>query len=195
MMGTRLSILFAVVVALSQVACGGSATPARTTQLGGTIFGAPFSARDVLLVHPQTWKSASPGSTAILISDTPDLCTQITSGKTTAPGRLLAVRLEQSDGSGAVVQVTTGTFTGTGTASRYGDVYASSVDAACQFDKLFTDAVEIDITSVDDAGATLSGSITAHYTDGESLTGHFSASSSCDETAVDTYLNRNPTCS
>ncbi len=185
-MGTRLRILPGV-VALLQVACGGSATPTRSAQFEGTIFGASFAVRDVLLVHPQTWKSASAGSTAVLISDTPGLCAQITSGKTTAPGRLLAVRLEQPE------PVTTGTF-GTAGASHYGDVYASSVDAACSFDKLFTDAVEIDITSAGDAGATLSGSITAHYTDGESLTGQFSASSGCDETAVDTYLNRNPTC-
>jgi hypothetical protein len=198
-MGTRLGALHVAVVAvLSQLGCGGSATPAGSAKLDGTIFGAPFVARDVLLVHPQTWKSAAAGSTAILISDTPGLCAQITSGKTTAPGRLLAVRLEQRDGAGGIVSLTAGTFTRQGDglpSSRFGDVYASAVDAACQFNKLFTDAVQIDITSIGQGGATLGGSIiTAHYADGESLTGGIAASSSCDEGAVDTYLNRNPTC-
>src|SRR5947207_2871150 len=41
--------------------------------LTGTVFHEPFVARDTLLVHPQTWKSASQGSTAILMSSTPYL--------------------------------------------------------------------------------------------------------------------------
>ncbi len=121
-MGARLRALPLAVASL--LGCGGSATPSASTKFDGTIFSAPFIARDVLLAHPQNWKSAAAGSTAILISDTPDLCAQITSAKTTAPGRLLAVRLEQRDCIGGIVPITAGTFTRQGEgapSSRFGD--------------------------------------------------------------------------
>src|ERR1700733_1658209 len=64
------------------LSCGGSddspSHPGKPNPTG-TVFHEPFVARDTLLVHPQSWKSASRGSTAILMSSTPDLCAQITS--------------------------------------------------------------------------------------------------------------------
>lgn len=148
----------------------------------GAVGGGTFPVRDVLLVHPQTWKSGLKGETAILISSTPRLCDQITSGKTTAPGKLLIISLEQ-------VQLATGTFSTT--TSPRGDVYFSAVDAQCAFSKEFTDQVQINVSQV---GPPVAGTFTAHYQNGDAITAVFSASASCDEAAVDFYLNRNPTC-
>lgn len=178
----------------SLVACGGSSHGSNGSVPTGTLFGSAFVIQDALLVHPQSWKSAAPGSTALLFSDTRGLCAQITSGKTTAPGRLLIVRLEQRDSSGAIVALTPGTFTRTGqgtASSRFADVYGSAVDAACTFSKAFAGTVQVTVTA---AGATLAGSLDSHLTNGDAQTGSFSVSASCDETAVDTYLNSNPTC-
>jgi hypothetical protein len=148
----------------------------------GTVSGGAFRVGDVLLVHPQTWKSGIQGETAILISSTPRLCDQIVSGKTTAPGELLIISLEQ-------VPLATGSFTTT--SSPRGDVYFSAVDARCAFSKESTDQVQIDVSQV---GPPVAGTFTAHYQNGDAITAVFSASASCDEVAVDTYLNRNPTC-
>jgi hypothetical protein len=194
---TSRALLIVVSAALLQAACGGSSTPGPATVVTGTPFGQPFTVHDALLVHPQQWKSAAAGSTAILVSDTPDLCAQITSGKTTAPGRLLILRLEQRDAGGAITAITPGTFVdqGEGAASRFGQVYGDAVDAACAFAKLSTDQVQIDVTSVGSGGAPLTGTFGARDTSsGGSIGGSFSVSSGCDETAVDAYLNRNPTC-
>lgn len=148
----------------------------------GTIGGGAFPVRDVLLVHPQTWASGIKGETAILISSTPRLCDQITSGKTTAPGKFLVISLEQ-------VPLATGTFSTT--TSPRGDVYFDQVDAQCKFTKDFTDQIQIDVSQV---GPPVVGTFTAHYQSGDAITAVFSASASCDEVAVDTYLNRSPTC-
>jgi hypothetical protein len=180
----------------SLAACGGGSSSQGSNAVvpGGTLFGSAFVIRDALLVHPQSWKSAAPGSTALLFSDTAGLCAQITSGKTTAPGRLLIVRLEQRDASAAVVALTPGTFTrsGEGTpSSRFADVYGSAVDANCVFSKAFAGTVQAIVTA---AGATLDGSLDAHLTNGDAQTGAFSVSATCDETAVDAWLNKSPTC-
>lgn len=176
-------------------ACGGTqASPSGFSAPGGTLFGTAFVGRDALVVHPQTWKSGAAGSTALLLSDTPNLCAQITSNKTTAPGRLLIVRLEQRDASGAVVAVTPGTFTrsGEGTpSSRFADVYGGAVDSACSFSKASAGTVSVTVT---DAGTSLGGSLDSHLTNGDAQQGAFSVSATCDETAVDKYLNANPVC-
>lgn len=148
----------------------------------GTVGGGTFRVGDVLLVHPQTWKSGIKGQAAILISSTPRLCDQIVSGLTTAPGKLLIISLEQ-------VPLATGTFSTT--TSPRGDVYFSAVDARCAFAKEDTDQVQIDVSQV---GPPVVGTFTAHYPNGDTISGAFSASASCDEPAVDLYLNRNPTC-
>lgn len=148
----------------------------------GTVGGGAFRVGDVLLVHPQTWASGIKGQTAILISSTPRLCDQIVSGKTTAPGKFLIISLEQ-------VPLAPGTFTTT--TSPRGDVYFSAVDARCAFSKEFTDRVQIDVSQV---GPPVAGTFTAHYQNGDAISAVFSASASCDEPAVDTYLNRSPTC-
>ena len=188
------SIRILLLAAAALVACGGSSSQSGLVAPTGTLFGASFVAQDALLVHPQTWKSADPGSTALLLSDTSGLCAQITSGKTTAPGRLLIVLLEQTDGSGAVVPVTPGTFTmaasGT-TNAKYATVYGSKVDAACTFSKAFAQTVTVVLTQ---AGSPLQGTLDAHLTNGDAQTGTFSVSSACDQAAVDKYLNANPVC-
>jgi hypothetical protein len=110
----------------------------------------PFVGRDTLLIHPQYWKSADPGSSAILISDTPNLCAQITSGKTTAPGRLVIVSLQENGADGSVVDLTVGQFVTQGQgspSSRYGEVFLSGVDAQCGFNKLFSDQSSIQVLS------------------------------------------------
>ena len=181
---------------LSLAACGGGGTSPGSSAVvpSGTLFGSAFVIRDALLVHPQSWKSAAAGSTALLFSDTAGLCAQITSRKTTAPGRLLIVRLEQRDSSGAIVALTAGAFTRTGegaASSRFSEVYGSAVDASCAFSKAFADTVQVSVTA---AGATLAGSLDAHLTNGDAQSGAFSVSATCDETAVDAWLNSSPTC-
>jgi hypothetical protein len=165
--------------------------------LSGTAFGTPFAARDTLLIHPQTWKSADAGSTAILISDTPNLCAQITSGKITAPGRVAIVSLQENGADGSVVDLTVGQFVtqGQGTpSSQYGEVFLSGVDAQCGFNKLFSDQSAIQVTSVGPKSSPVSASIDVHFTSGDALRGTTSASAGCDEAAVDEYLNGNPKC-
>src|SRR4051812_22338879 len=95
--------------------CGSDGTsapsaPGAPQGLHGTTFGKPFTARDTLLVHPHSWKSAQPGSTAILMSDTPSLCDQITSGKTTAPSSLVIVSLQENGADGSVVDLEVGPY-------------------------------------------------------------------------------------
>jgi hypothetical protein len=149
-----LLLIGAALTGAALVACGGTASQPSPGLVvpTGTLFGTSFVPKDALLVHPQSWKSAEPGSTALLLSDTPDFCAQITSGKTTAPGRFLIVLLEQTDANGAVVPVTPGTFTRASSGS----------------------------TNAKDGG--------------DAQTGNFSVSSTCDQTAVDKYLNANPVC-
>jgi len=189
---TALSILFVAVVAT--MGCSSSSPAAADAgvpdafpvdpdaTITGTVGGGTFRVGDVLLVHPQTWGSGIKGETAILISSTPRLCDQIVSGTTTAPGAFLIISLEQ-------VPLATGRFTTTN--SPRGDVFFSAVDARCAFSKEFTDQVQIDVSQV---GPPVAGTFTAHYANGDAITAVFSASASCDEPAVDTYLNRNPTC-
>jgi len=179
--------------------CGSDAAPAGNVQQGlsGTTFGKPFTARDTLLVHPESWKSADAGSTAILLSDTPSLCNQITSGKTTAPGSLVIISLQENAADGSVVDLELGSFVthGQGTASaKYGEVFVSGVDAQCGFDKLSSDQSSIQVTSVGPKSRPVSASINVHFTSGDSLQGNIAASIPCDEAAVDAYLNRNPKC-
>lgn len=184
-------------VALGCGSSGPSSADAAQTGLIGTAFGRPFAARDTLLVHPQTWKSADAGSTAILLSDTPDLCGQIMSGKTIAPGRLAILSLQENAADGSVVDLDVGQFvtTGQGTpASRYGEVFLSEVNAQCGFGKLFSDQSSIEVTAVGPKSSPVSVSIDVHFTSGDALQGSISASVGCDEAAVDKYLNGNPKC-
>jgi hypothetical protein len=191
----------ATFVALFVLGCGssnrGSDGNAAQPSLSGTAFGEPFTGRDTLLVHPQNWKSAAAGATAILISDTPSLCDQITSGKTRAPGRLAIVSLQENGADGSVVDLDAGQFVtqGQGTASsRYGDVFVSGVDAQCGLSKLSSDQSSIQVTSVGPKSSPVSVSINIHFTSGDTLQGSISASVGCDETAVDAYLNGSPKC-
>jgi hypothetical protein len=189
-------------VGLFALGCGNRSdgSPVGTsTQPGltGTAFGQPFVGRDTLLIHPQTWKSADAGSTAILISDTPNLCAQITSSKTTAPGRLAIISLQQNGADGSVVDLSEGQFEaqGQGTpSSRFGEVFLSGVDAQCGFDKLSADQSSIQVTAVGQKSSPVSASIDVHFTSGDALQGSISASAGCDEAAVDEYLNHNPKC-
>jgi hypothetical protein len=178
---------------------GGGGSGGNSTQQGltGTAFGQPFVARDTLLIHPQTWKSADAGSTAILISDTPTLCGQITSGKATAPGRLVIISLQENGADGSVVDLNVGQFVtqGQGTpSSQYGEVFLSEVDAQCGFNKLFSDQSSIQVTSVGPKSSPVTASVDVHFTSGDALEGSVSASVGCDETAVDEYLNGSPKC-
>jgi hypothetical protein len=134
---------------------------------------------------------------AVLISDTPNLCAQIKAGKTTAPGRMLVILLEQRGADGSIVTPTPGTFTSKvqGTpSSRFGDVFGDAVDAKCAFSKFSTTSVQISVATVGPADASVSGTISATFDSGDSLSGTFSATSTCDEAAVDTWLNANPKC-
>ena len=201
-MGSHLTAVTLAWVGWIALGCSSDAAPAANAAnaqpaLSGTTFGKPFTARDTLLVHPQSWKSADAGSTAILLSDTPDLCNQITSGKTIAPGSLVIVSLQENAADGSVVDLEVGSFVahGQGTASaKYGEVFVSGVDAQCGFDKLFSDQSSIQITSVGPKSSPVSAAIDVHFTSGDSLQGDISAASGCDEAAVDAYLNRNPKC-
>jgi hypothetical protein len=187
---------------LFAVGCGGGssggATPnAAQTGLSGTAFGQPFAAKDTLLVHPLTWKSADPGSTAILLSDTPNLCQQITSGITVAPGRFVTMSLEEAAADGSVVDLDPGEFLTQGQgmpSTRYGEVFLSAVDAQCNFNKLFSDQSSIQVTSAGPKSSPVSVSVDVHFTSGDSLQGNVSATTGCDEAAVDEFLNRNPKC-
>jgi hypothetical protein len=202
MLGFHLKCLTVGIFGLCAVGCGGgssggSAASTAQTGLTGTAFGQPFAAKDTLLVHPLSWKSADAGSTAILMSDTPDLCQQITSGITAAPGRLVGVSLEETAADGSVVDLDPGQFVTQGQgmpSSRYGEVFLSEVDAQCNFNKLFSDQSSIQVTSVGPKSSPVSVSIDVHFTSGDSLQGSISAATGCDEAAVDEYLNRNPKC-
>ena len=176
-----------------------SATTGNSSQTGltGTAFGQPFVTRDTLLLHPQTWKSAAAGSTAVLLSDTPNLCAQITSGVTTAPGHFLIVSLEQHAADGSVVDLSTGDFVTTGQgdpSSRYGEMFGSEVNAQCGFGKLFSDQSSIQVTSVGPNSSPVSVSVNVHFTSGDAVQGSLSASVGCDEAAVDEFLNGSPKC-
>jgi hypothetical protein len=193
-MTRRALLLLVSSMALLQVGCGSSS--ALGANVTGTVYGTPFVARDALLV-------VDAGSPVILVSDTPNLCQQITSGKTTAPGRLLLIMMQQRDSTGAITAVTPGSFVdqGQGTpSSRYGSVFARVIDPACDFKNLYPTKAAIEVTSVGSGGAEMVGSFTAEYTSGgsiiqnESISGTFSLSTGCDETAVSTYLGRDPTC-
>jgi hypothetical protein len=176
---------------------GGGNLADASVSLSGTAFGQAFTARDTLLVHPESWKSAAPGSTAILVSDTPNLCQQITSGTTTAPGRLMVVSLEEHGPDGSVIDLNEGQFVtdGQGTpSSRYGEAFLSQLDAQCSFNKLFSDQSSIQVTSVGPNSAPVTVSIDVHFTSGDSLQGTISATTGCDESAVDEYLNTSPHC-
>ena len=186
------------VLACSSSGATAGGNPAQAA-LTGTAFGEPFAAKDTLLIHPQTWKSAASGSTAILLSDTPNLCEQITAHVTTAPGRLAIIALEQRGADGTIEDLGSGVFLSTGQgdpSSAWGDVFLSRVTASCGFGKLFSDQSSIRVTSVGPKSAPVSLSLDVHFTSGDSLQGNASAlaSETCDETAVDEYLNRNPTC-
>jgi len=201
MTGPRFTDAILVLVGLCAVGCGNSdgnpvGNPSQKG-LTGTAFGQPFVGRDTLLIHPQKWKSADAGSTAILISDTPDLCAQISSGKTTAPGRLAIISLQQNGADGSVVDLDVGQFgsEGQGTpSSRYGEVFLSGVDAQCGFNKLFSDQSSIQVTSVGPKSSPVSVSIDVRFTSGDALQGTVSASAGCEEAAVDAYLNGSPKC-
>jgi hypothetical protein len=176
---------------------GGAPVRSPSAEITGTLFGHSFEVADVVLAHPMSWKSAAEGSTAVLISDTTGLCDQIVAGKRSAPGRSLLIRLEQRGDDGAIVPIEPGDFSPTdegAASSRYGDVYADAVDDECGFTKGFTNQVAIDVTSVGDDAASVEGSVTAHYTNGDVISGTFAASSTCDEEAVDRYLNAAPAC-
>lgn len=194
MIGFHLSIFCALLGSLA-FGCSSSSTPAgNTAQPGvtGTAFGQAFTARDTLLVHPVNWKSADAGSTAILLSDTPNLCKQITSSTTTAPGRLVIVSLEKTGADGAVVDLGPGQFVaqGQGTpSSSYGEVFVSGVDVQCRFDKLFSDQSSIQVTAVGPQSNPVTVSIDVHFTSGDSLHGIVSAATGCDEALRDKYLN------
>jgi hypothetical protein len=196
---------FAALVSLScsallTVACGddgGRPVDATGSEVSGVMFGRAFTAADMVLAHAADWKSAPDGAAVVLISDTEDLCAQIESGKRVAPGRVLVMQLEQRDDDGALVPVEAGQFAPSDDAtasSRYGDVFADAVDSECAFTKLFANQVAIDVGKVGDDGASVDGTLTAHYTNGEALAGKFSASASCDAAAVDRYLNASPSC-
>jgi hypothetical protein len=198
--GLQFAWLGSILLGLLAFGCGSSADSAGAgtqTGLSGTAFGQPFSARDTLLIHPQMWKSADPGSTAILMSDTPNLCEQITSGKTTAPGRLVIVSLEETGSDGSVVDLDPGQFVtqGEGTpGSRYGEMFLSAVDAECIFNKLFSDQSSIQVTAAGPKSDPVTVSLDVHFTSGDTLQGTVSAATGCDEAAVDEYLNGNPKC-
>jgi hypothetical protein len=197
--GFRLAGATATWVGLFALGCGGGSSDGNATSQGlsGTAFGTPFEGRDTLLIHPQHWKSAAAGSSAILISDTPNLCSQITSAKTTAPGRLAIVLLQENGADGSVVDLDAGQFVtqGQGTpSSRYGELFVSGVDAQCQFDKLVSDQSSIQVTAVGPKSSPVSASIDVHFSSGDALHGSISASADCDEAAADEYLNRNPQC-
>jgi hypothetical protein len=195
----RLAGATATFVGLFVLGCGSSdsGTDGAQPSLSGSAFGKPFTGRDTLLVQPQHWKSAAAGSTAILISDTPNLCAQIVSGKTTAPGRLAIVSLQENGADGSVVDLDAGPFVtqGQGTpSSRYGEVFLSEVDAQCQSNKLFSDQSSIQVTAVGPKNDPVSAAINVHFTSGDALRGSISASVGCDEAAVDGYLNGSPKC-
>jgi hypothetical protein len=194
--------LTAAFVGLFALGCGSSSDggpggASAQQGLTGTAFGQPFVGLDTLLIHPQTWKSADAGSTAILISDTPNLCAQITSGKATAPGRLAIISLQENGADGSVVDLSVGQFLtqGQGTpSSRYGEVFLSGVDAQCGFNKLFSDQSSIQVTAVGPKSSPVAVTLDVHFTSGDTLQGSISASVGCDEAAVDEYLNSNPKC-
>jgi len=168
------------------------------SELGGSAFGEPFVPVDTLLVHPQSWKSAAAGSTAILVSDTADLCTQIMAGKTTAPGRLVVISLQRNGADGKVVDLDVGQYAsnGQGTpSSRYGALFLSGVDAQCAFEKSSeSDRSSIQVTSVGPGSTQVSVTVDVHFASGDEIQGRVSASTGCDETAVDQYLNSSAKC-
>lgn len=196
-MGTTLTFIGLFALGCGSSSAGDPGGNSAQNGLSGTAFGQPFVGRDTLLVHPQKWKSADAGSTAILISDTPSLCAQMTSAKTAAPGRLVIVSLQENGADGAVVDLDPGQYVnqGQGTpSSRYGAVFLSGVDGQCGFSKLFSDQSSIQVTSVGPNSSAVTAAIDVHFTSGDALHGSVSASVGCDEAAVDEYLNRNSAC-
>jgi hypothetical protein len=191
----------ASLLSLAVVGCGdggsGSTSPSAQGALTGDAFGQPFAARDILLVHPQTWKSAAPGSTAILVSDTPDLCEQITSVVAIAPARFLTIALEQRGADDSVVDLDVGQFVTGGQgapSSRYGEMFLSRLNAQCGFGQVFSDQSSIQVTAVGPKSSPVSLSVNVHFTSGDSIQGSISAAAGCDEGSVDAYLNDSPKC-
>jgi len=202
MAGFRRLAIAAAFAGLFAFGCGGAAHSSGASvaqnELTGSAFGQPFVPADTLLVHPQSWKSAAAGSTAILVSDTTNLCAQITAGKTTAPGRLVVVSLQRNGADGKVVDLDVGQYAkdGQGTpSSRYGELFLSGVDAQCAFEKSSaSDRSSIHVTSVGPGSTQVSVTVDVHFASGDELQGSISASTGCDEAAVDQYLNSSAKC-
>lgn len=167
--------------------------------LSGTVAGAPFVAKDAVVAQTVNWKSSIyPGtSTVILISDWPNLCNGIQSAVTPVDSHLVILDLADIVAGTAQPISSTGAFT---FISDYLDLthpseftgYYDHVNAQCGFGKGSATAGTLTLSVANPSAP--QGSLSLTFDDGGSLSGDFSINQSCPTTAVDTYLNRNPTC-
>ena len=176
----------------------GDASDAVLT-LSGTVAGAPFVAKDAIVAQTLTWKSSIyPGtSTVILISDWPNLCSGIQSAITPVNSHLVIFDLADVVAGTAQPISNTGDYT---FVTDYLDLthpseftaYYDHVNAQCGFGKGSATAGTLTLSDANPNSP--KGTLSLTFDDGGSLSGDFGINQSCPTAAVDTYLNRNPTC-
>jgi hypothetical protein len=170
-----------------------------TLALGGTIGGTAFSARDAIVAETVNWKSGFyPGtSTVLLVSDWPNLCSTIEAANTPFSTHLVLFDITQVVAGQAQPISSPGDYTWVSDPADLSHAteftaYYSAVDSQCALSKGFAAAGTLTLSSAIPTAP--AGNVSVTFTDGSSLSGNFAVSQSCATAAVDTYLNRNPTC-
>lgn len=170
-----------------------------TLALSGTVAGAPFVPKDAIVAETLTWKSSFyPGSsTVILISDSPNLCASIQSAITPVDSHLVILNLTDVVAGSAQPISTAGTYTLVADPADLSHAaaftaYYSHVDAQCGFSKGGATSGTLTLSVADPSAP--QGFLSVTLDDGGSLSGDFAINQACPTAAVDTYLNRNPTC-
>lgn len=192
---------------LGLTACGSSTSQnnqptgsdAAVEGVSGTVAGAAFQARDAIIAQTAQWKSSYyPGTSTVLIfSDWPNLCDGIQAGVTPTNSRIVYFDVTEPASNQAQPISTPGAFTlvvDSANLSQSREFFAGYdlVDAHCGF----TDGAALSgsLNLTDGNANAPKGALSLDFDDGGAVSGNFSISHTCPTTAVDTYLNRNPTC-
>lgn len=177
----------------------GPADAASSGSLSGIVAGGQFTARDAIVAESTTWKSGFyPGkSTVVLISDWPNLCSGIEARITPKESRFIILDLTEVSAGTAQPIANTGDYV---RVTDYGDLshtleflpFWSHVDANCGFND--GDATSGTLNLTDGNPSAPKGTLNLTFDDGGHVSGSFSVSETCSGSAVDTYLNGNPSC-
>jgi len=178
----------------------GPADAAAGANLTGIIAGGDFTARDAIVAETTTWKSGFyPGtSTVVLISDWPNLCKGIEARVTPKESRFVILDISEVSAGTAQPINNAGDYV---RVTDYGDLsrareflpFYSHFDANCGFND--GDATSGTLNLTDGSQSSPKGTLNLTFDDGGHVSGSFSVSETCSGTAVDTYLNGNPSCS